>query len=631
MADQPKKQSESHPANATDQTDQTDSSRVADDTLIGDQTPLKSGVDLLATSDRKQSFGTLHSLDSDESTGASETIASAYPEEAESDLYNEMDDQNSEDLGQVDQNPDGFDPVRPDTESGVDLLAVSTYPDGSTRLGPEDSAELFDSLVSDERSDADSGDVVSEDRGDDYELEPETDFSTDQSTSLSDELHSDIVEANSASQVNHDFSDELNDHEVVADSENVQDKGSEWADESSDLLPEGIGADSTELEELGGQNFEESLGTLERKMQADEDNEAGYADLVDDVGENIQLSETHLKTGSVDESMAAGSEFNRDSNGAVAQAYGWAEVDELEDDSGSDDNSEDIQDDPFEASGSGYSEPEDKEQGSGQRQSQAGAPTAQASVLTYDNMLEEDEQMRWFTIGIPILLVAIIIIMGGYVYSLQSQIDEIHTLMSAEDDDFFNEDGEDGAGQVDGSALAHVNSRIDNLAASVEAIANQSGISDAQGTGESSPSNGLVNVNKDLAILAERLGNVEQKLSSQKSVPQMAIKPKARANSKPKPTKPVVTANKSKSSNSAAGKTGIWSVNLMSVTEKSDADKQLKGFRQKGVAAEIQPKMISGKQWYRVQVTGFESKKEAREYAGQVKNKLGLASVWVTK
>ena len=69
----------------------------------------------------------------------------------------------------------------------------------------------------------------------------------------------------------------------------------------------------------------------------------------------------------------------------------------------------------------------------------------------------------------------------------------------------------------------------------------------------------------------------------------------------------------------------------MSVTSKADAERLLKGFKTKGVIAEIQPKTISGKQWYRIQVRGFDTKREAKGYAASVKAKLGLASVWVTR
>ena len=625
MADQPKKRSESDPVNTTDQSDRASLSRDLDDTLSGEQTPIKSGVDLLATSENNQFLGVSGEsqiLDSDESDGASDKIDSTYSEASELDFHNGLDDQNSESLGHGDQKSAEFDPVKLDTESGVDLLAASTYPDGSMRLGPEDSADLFDSLVSDARSDSNTGEIASEDRDDDYDYIPEGELSAEQSPDPADESQAEIVRDNRANQLDDDFFDKLGDDEIIVNLDVAQDKNSERDDESSDIPSEGVAAGSEDMENIGDNKFESSPSTVDRTPQAE---------WMDDKGENVDSTEAQIESGIDGDSTDIGPEFSRGSNSAVAQAYGWAEVDELEDNYGPGDVSEEIQDNPIETGGSGNSALEDNERASGLRQSQSGTSTAQASVLTYDNMLEEDEQMRWFTIGIPIILVAIIIIMGGYVYSLQSQIDEIHSLMSAEEDDFFAEDGDDSVAQVDDSTLAHVNSRIDNLAASVEAIANRSESSGSQISGEASPKNELANVNKDLAILAERLSNVEQKLSLLKSAPQPAIKAKSRTKTQTKPVKPAIAVDKTKSSSSAAGKTGTWSVNLMSVTEKSDADKQLKGFRQKGVAAEIQPKMISGKQWYRVQVTGFESKKEAREYAAQVKNKLGLASVWVTR
>lgn len=623
MADQPKKRSKSNISNSAELSDQVGTNRTTDGDLAGDIEPIESTVDRLGASRDKNTSdqsGSEPAFETVNGVGGPESVASTQPNNAEleAEFLNVINSQRSQVVGEADHLPEN------ENDAGIDLLAASTYPDGSARLGPEESAELFDSLEAEQPSDEDFTANTTTDSVEQYDSAGFSNPTDDGAPE--DELQRGNDFSGNTERLDNEILNRSEYEQIPPDSEQAFEEPTDWIDESKDPPVEESELDSEELVEVGSQDFDENIDIVQRAMLGDTD----QSPLIEEGAYENQSVELAPDPSNVDEASEAVAKFDQNSN-LAAQAYGWAEVDELEDGSSNDSGFDDAGGSGSESIRSEAAQSSETEQSGDQQKIESGASTAQASVLTYDNMLEEDEQMRWFTIGMPIVLVTIIVILGGYVYSLQSQIDDIRTLMSAEDDDYFAEDREDGSAPIDSSALAHVNSRIDNLAASVEAIANRSAETGAVGSEGSAPSSGLLNLNKDLAILAERLKTVEQKLASQKTPPRIAVQRKAAKTSKPQSKKSTQTVSRPNSQANTAKRSDIWSVNLMSVTEKTDAEKQLKGFRQKGVAAEIEPKMISGKQWYRIQVTGFDSKKEAKEYAVQVKNKLGLASVWVTR
>ena len=80
-----------------------------------------------------------------------------------------------------------------------------------------------------------------------------------------------------------------------------------------------------------------------------------------------------------------------------------------------------------------------------------------------------------------------------------------------------------------------------------------------------------------------------------------------------------------------AEKRGPWVVNLMSSPRKSDADRFADKARKQGIPVEQVTIRLKGREFFRVQLTGFLTQKQAEESARPVKDKLGLKDVWIFK
>jgi len=80
-----------------------------------------------------------------------------------------------------------------------------------------------------------------------------------------------------------------------------------------------------------------------------------------------------------------------------------------------------------------------------------------------------------------------------------------------------------------------------------------------------------------------------------------------------------------------AGKRGPWVINLLSSPRKSDADRFADNARKQGIPVEQDTIRLKGREFFRVQLTGFLTQKQAEESARPVKDKLGLKNVWIFK
>jgi len=80
-----------------------------------------------------------------------------------------------------------------------------------------------------------------------------------------------------------------------------------------------------------------------------------------------------------------------------------------------------------------------------------------------------------------------------------------------------------------------------------------------------------------------------------------------------------------------AEKHGPWVINLLSSPSKSDADRFAEKARKQGVPVELSSMTVKGREYFRVQLTGFLTEKQAGESAGPVKDKLRLKDVWIFK
>lgn len=77
---------------------------------------------------------------------------------------------------------------------------------------------------------------------------------------------------------------------------------------------------------------------------------------------------------------------------------------------------------------------------------------------------------------------------------------------------------------------------------------------------------------------------------------------------------------------------GAWTLNVASSSDQAVAEREVSRLRAAGYGtASTQAINISGKTWYRVQISGFASDEAARAAARQLKENLGLQNVWVLK
>ncbi len=124
---------------------------------------------------------------------------------------------------------------------------------------------------------------------------------------------------------------------------------------------------------------------------------------------------------------------------------------------------------------------------------------------------------------------------------------------------------------------------------------------------------------RELESIFNRLDDTEKRLSGvDTALGELKRAPVKTAVAEPRAAAPARPAAKAPSK---PAQTGSWAVNLVSLSSRNTAERELSVLRQAGVNAELQQVTIGGKQWYRLRVTGFESKEAAGRYAQQIRGK----------
>ena len=76
---------------------------------------------------------------------------------------------------------------------------------------------------------------------------------------------------------------------------------------------------------------------------------------------------------------------------------------------------------------------------------------------------------------------------------------------------------------------------------------------------------------------------------------------------------------------------GRWVINLLSDPNKALAERFADRAREQGIPVEQTHSEVEGRVFWRVQITGFETAREARIHADEIKAKLRLKDVWIFK
>lgn len=92
-----------------------------------------------------------------------------------------------------------------------------------------------------------------------------------------------------------------------------------------------------------------------------------------------------------------------------------------------------------------------------------------------------------------------------------------------------------------------------------------------------------------------------------------------------KPPKPA------KSSKATSRRNGPWVVNLLSVSSRSEAKREIKRLKKMDIQAEIQTAKVKQQTWYRIQVTGFATSSEAQDFGDRIAVQTGLKGAWAAR
>jgi PilZ domain/SPOR domain len=235
---------------------------------------------------------------------------------------------------------------------------------------------------------------------------------------------------------------------------------------------------------------------------------------------------------------------------------------------------------------------------------------------------EDANGRRFYYFGLLLLVVAVSIITADYlrVFGLDSRVAALELLVGVHDAEFARFQSRllsyDISGAIANEYRASVNSRgsvttpepeISTVAAlqenalAIPTTTETAGISDFE-VSAGSPSSGL---------------SSEEETSAAMPVGQAGL-----------PGRDVTSGFVDSQD---AGKRGPWVINLLSSPKKSDADRFADKARKQGVPAEQDTVNLNGREFFRVQLTGFLTEKQAQESARPVKDKLGLKEVWIFK
>ena len=81
----------------------------------------------------------------------------------------------------------------------------------------------------------------------------------------------------------------------------------------------------------------------------------------------------------------------------------------------------------------------------------------------------------------------------------------------------------------------------------------------------------------------------------------------------------------------AAGGDAPWVINLVSLYDTAAADRFASSAQSRGVRVEQNKVDVKGREVWRLQISGFATQQEARNFADSASAKLGLKEVWVFK
>ncbi|MDX1812660.1 MAG: SPOR domain-containing protein, partial [Gammaproteobacteria bacterium] len=76
---------------------------------------------------------------------------------------------------------------------------------------------------------------------------------------------------------------------------------------------------------------------------------------------------------------------------------------------------------------------------------------------------------------------------------------------------------------------------------------------------------------------------------------------------------------------------GQWGVNLMSLLNRTSANRFIDRLHQAGYAATGEPAEVNGQSWTRIRINGFVSREDAESFTNNIDNQFGIHKPWIYK
>jgi PKD repeat protein len=191
-------------------------------------------------------------------------------------------------------------------------------------------------------------------------------------------------------------------------------------------------------------------------------------------------------------------------------------------------------------------------------------------------------------------------------------------------------------------------SRVADAAAVRDAIVNESAASEnVTTTGQLK--NDLLALTVRVNTLVASIAELEDKLSALQTVVDSMTTPIAAGTTESATAAEIDTPDSSKAvikesgvsdraciastrmSQAKTENSGPWAINLASIRDKADADRFAGRMESKGAHVQLSRALVRGTEFWRVQITGFQTAREASDHAAALSERLGLTGVWITK
>jgi DedD protein len=142
---------------------------------------------------------------------------------------------------------------------------------------------------------------------------------------------------------------------------------------------------------------------------------------------------------------------------------------------------------------------------------------------------------------------------------------------------------------------------------------------------------GVIIVYGDKPGQAEATATAGNATAATSATPAAPAAPAAAVTAAPAKAAPAAPAAKKAPTKSPTVKVDEYWIQAASFTSRGRADELKSGLAEKGVAALISVKDISGKSWYRVRIGPYSAKEEAEGWLGRLKGIPGCAEAYVSR